>query len=133
MPRPVMNGHAVERKPATPPPAECADRPIPTKTTTTTRSRRMLGRRTDRNITGTCHGRRITENIGETRRTDAAVHRIENTGPDRRYAVTTMRPDAGFSAFVEGGSRGVEQRAPPGRAQSLDARPYAGAARTRRP
>jgi nicotinamidase-related amidase/mannose-6-phosphate isomerase-like protein (cupin superfamily) len=32
------------------------------------------------------------------------VHRIENTGPERLYAVTTMRPDAGFAALVERGS-----------------------------
>jgi mannose-6-phosphate isomerase-like protein (cupin superfamily) len=32
-----------------------------------------------------------------------SVHRIENTGTDRLYAITTMAPDAGFAALIEAG------------------------------
>ena len=32
-----------------------------------------------------------------------SVHRIENTGPGRLYAITTMTPDAGFAALVRAG------------------------------
>jgi ureidoacrylate peracid hydrolase len=31
------------------------------------------------------------------------LHRIENTGPDKLYAITTMTPDAGFAELVEHG------------------------------
>ena len=32
-----------------------------------------------------------------------SVHRIENTGSGRLYAITTMAPDAGFAAMIEAG------------------------------
>jgi hypothetical protein len=32
-----------------------------------------------------------------------SVHRVENTGPGRLYAITTMTPDAGFAALVRAG------------------------------
>jgi len=32
-----------------------------------------------------------------------SVHRIENTGDGRLYAITTMAPDAGFTALIEAG------------------------------
>lgn len=32
-----------------------------------------------------------------------SVHRIENTGGGRLYAITTMAPDAGFAAMIEAG------------------------------
>jgi mannose-6-phosphate isomerase-like protein (cupin superfamily) len=32
-----------------------------------------------------------------------SLHRIENTGSDRLYAITTMMPDNGFAALVEAG------------------------------
>jgi ureidoacrylate peracid hydrolase len=31
------------------------------------------------------------------------LHRIENTGPDKLYAITTMTPDGGFAELVEDG------------------------------
>jgi ureidoacrylate peracid hydrolase len=31
------------------------------------------------------------------------LHRIENTGPDKLYAITTMTPDGGFAELVENG------------------------------
>jgi mannose-6-phosphate isomerase-like protein (cupin superfamily) len=31
------------------------------------------------------------------------LHRIENTGPDKLYAITTMTPDGGFAELVESG------------------------------
>ncbi len=33
-----------------------------------------------------------------------SVHRIENTGSGRLYAITTMSPDAGFAALIEAGT-----------------------------
>jgi mannose-6-phosphate isomerase-like protein (cupin superfamily) len=32
-----------------------------------------------------------------------SLHRIENSGTDRLYAITTMAPDAGFAALIEAG------------------------------
>jgi mannose-6-phosphate isomerase-like protein (cupin superfamily) len=51
-----------------------------------------------------CDGHQVAIGAGDTLVLRAgSVHRIENTGPDRMYAVVTMVQDHGFAAFVRRG------------------------------
>jgi mannose-6-phosphate isomerase-like protein (cupin superfamily) len=54
--------------------------------------------------TAECDGAQVAVTAGDTLRLPAGtVHRIENTGPGRLYAIVTMAVDHGFAAFVRRG------------------------------
>jgi mannose-6-phosphate isomerase-like protein (cupin superfamily) len=54
--------------------------------------------------TAVCDGEQVDVAAGDTLRLPAGtVHRIENTGAGRLYAIVTMAVDHGFAAFVRRG------------------------------